>query len=57
VVNNALDCLTKGPGCGNYKPSTPWPSLRGAMTWSTNWDASNGNNFSNTVGPHLDTLP
>jgi chitinase len=26
-------------------------------TWSTNWDASNGNSFSGTVGPHLDTLP
>ncbi|RZT15352.1 chitinase [Kribbella sp. VKM Ac-2569] len=57
VVNNALDCLTKGTGCGNYKPSTPWPSLRGAMTWSTNWDASNGNQFATQVGGHVHALP
>ena len=57
VVNNALDCLTKGTGCGNYRPSSPWPSLRGAMTWSTNWDASNGNQFANQVGGHVHSLP
>ncbi|WP_410788989.1 chitinase [Kribbella sp. C-35] len=57
VVNNALDCLTKGTGCGNYKPSTPWPALRGAMTWSTNWDASNGNQFATQVGGHVHSLP
>ncbi|MDX2971715.1 chitinase [Kribbella solani] len=57
VVNNALDCLTKGTGCGNYKPSSPWPSLRGAMTWSTNWDATNGNQFATQVGGHVHALP
>ncbi|WUJ74451.1 glycoside hydrolase family 18 protein [Kribbella soli] len=57
VVNNALDCLTKGTGCGNYRPSSPWPSLRGAMTWSTNWDAANGNQFANQVGSHVHSLP
>ncbi|TDO59700.1 chitinase [Kribbella sp. VKM Ac-2571] len=57
VVNNALDCLAKGTGCGNYKPSTPWPSLRGAMTWSTNWDASNVNQFATQVGGHVHALP
>ncbi|WP_329005166.1 glycoside hydrolase family 18 protein [Kribbella sp. NBC_00709] len=57
VVNNALDCLTRGTGCGNYRPSSPWPSLRGAMTWSTNWDASNGNQFANQVGGHVHSLP
>jgi len=57
VVNNALDCLAKGTGCGSYKPSSPWPSLRGAMTWSTNWDATNGNQFANQVGSHVHSLP
>jgi chitinase len=57
IVNNAMDCLTRGTNCGSFKPSTTWPALRGAMTWSTNWDASNGNSFSNTVGAHLSTLP
>jgi len=57
IVNNALDCLTKGTNCGSFKPSTTWPTLRGAMTWSTNWDALNGNAFSNQVGSHVHSLP
>ncbi|AZM60301.1 MULTISPECIES: chitinase [unclassified Streptomyces] len=57
VVNNALDCLTRGTGCGSFKPSRTYPSLRGAMTWSTNWDATAGNAWSNAVGPHVHALP
>ncbi|MDN5382833.1 glycoside hydrolase family 18 protein [Streptomyces sp. LB8] len=57
VVNNALDCLTKLTNCGSFKPSRAYPDLRGAMTWSTNWDAAAGNTWSNTVGPHVHALP
>ncbi|WP_107309274.1 chitinase [Streptomyces sp. TP-A0356] len=57
VVNNALDCLTKATGCGSFKPSKTYPDLRGAMTWSTNWDATSGNAWSNAVGPHVHALP
>ncbi|MES4891694.1 glycoside hydrolase family 18 protein [Streptomyces sp. NPDC096012] len=57
VVNNALDCLAKGTGCGTFKPSRTYPDLRGAMTWSTNWDASAGNAWSNSVGAHVHALP
>ncbi|CAM5414902.1 chitinase [Streptomyces pilosus] len=57
VVNNALDCLTKGTNCGSFKPSRTYPSLRGAMTWSTNWDATANHAWSNAVGPHVHALP
>ncbi|MFC8063177.1 chitinase [Streptomyces sp. NPDC057293] len=57
VVNAALDCLTKATSCGSFKPSKTYPALRGAMTWSTNWDATSGNAWSNAVGPHVDGLP
>ena len=57
VVNNALDCLTKGTACGSFKPSRTYPDLRGAMTWSTNWDAAAGNAWSGAVGPHVHGLP
>ncbi|WP_406495063.1 glycoside hydrolase family 18 protein [Streptomyces sp. NBC_01604] len=57
VVNNALDCLAKGTGCGTFKPARTYPELRGAMTWSTNWDAAAGNAWSNAVGPHVHALP
>ncbi|MET9013859.1 glycoside hydrolase family 18 protein [Streptomyces olivaceoviridis] len=57
VVDNALDCLTAATNCGTFKPSKTYPALRGAMTWSTNWDATSGNAWSNTVGPHVHALP
>ncbi|MGW1226915.1 chitinase [Streptomyces sp. NPDC002530] len=57
VVNAALDCLTAGTNCGTFKPSKTYPGLRGAMTWSTNWDATAGNAWSNAVGPKVHGLP
>ncbi|MCL6666962.1 chitinase [Streptomyces panaciradicis] len=57
VVNNALDCLAKGTDCGSFKPSKTYPDLRGAMTWSTNWDASAGSSWSASVGAHVHALP
>ncbi|MFE7810650.1 chitinase [Streptomyces sp. NPDC057433] len=57
VVNNALDCLTRATNCGSFKPSKTYPALRGAMTWSTNWDATAGNAWSDAVGPHVHALP
>jgi chitinase len=57
VVNDALDCLASGADCGSFVPPATWPGIRGAMTWSINWDATNGYAFANTVSPYLSTLP
>lgn len=57
VVTSALDCLARGTNCGSFHPPHTYPGIRGAMTWSINWDVSNGNNFARTVAPFLDTLP
>ncbi|MFD8701497.1 chitinase [Kitasatospora sp. NPDC059648] len=57
VVNNALNCLATGENCGSFVPPAKWPTIRGAMTWSTNWDANNGNAFSNAVGPFVHKMP
>ncbi|GAA2610250.1 glycosyl hydrolase family 18 protein [Actinomadura fulvescens] len=57
VVTNALNCLARGTNCGTFKPSRTYPDIRGAMTWSVNWDVTNGGGFARTVGPFLDTLP
>ncbi|WP_181788106.1 chitinase [Streptomyces phytophilus] len=57
VVNAALDCLARGTNCGSFKPPRTYPDLRGAMTWSTNWDATAGNAWSGAVGPHVHALP
>ncbi|WP_239123989.1 fibronectin type III domain-containing protein [Rhizocola hellebori] len=57
VINSALSCLAAGTSCGSFVPPARWPNIRGAMTWSINWDASNGYNFANTVHNHLVTMP
>ncbi|MDF5752763.1 cellulose binding domain-containing protein [Spongiactinospora sp. TRM90649] len=57
VVNQALTCLATRTSCGSFVPPRAYPGIRGAMTWSINWDASNNWNFSKTVKPHLATLP
>ncbi|MFV0342365.1 MAG: chitinase, partial [Anaerocolumna sp.] len=56
IVNQALNCLATGKGGGNYVPTTTYPGIRGAMTWSINWDASNSYNFANTVRVGLNAL-
>ncbi|QOC90539.1 chitinase [Micromonospora craniellae] len=57
VVNAAMDCLTRGANCGSFRPPRTYPGLRGAMTWSINWDVTHNNSFARTVAPHLRTLP
>jgi chitinase len=57
VVDDALDCLAARASCGSFVPAAAYPSIRGVMTWSINWDATNGYNFADTVSPYLATLP
>lgn len=57
VVNNALNCLATGNSCGSYKPVAKYPDIRGAMTWSINWDATTNYTLAKTVRPFLSTLP
>ncbi|MDV5148692.1 glycoside hydrolase family 18 protein [Streptomyces sp. SBC-4] len=40
-VNKALNCLTRKTDCGTYQTHGTWPTLRGLMTWSINWDRYN----------------
>jgi chitinase len=57
MVTQALDCLAKRTNCGSFVPAQAYPDIRGAMTWSINWDASHNWNFSRTVKAHLRTMP
>ena len=57
LVNNALDCLAARANCGSFVPAAAYLGIRGVMTWSINGDASNGDNFADTVAPYLATLP
>jgi chitinase len=57
LVNDALNCLARGTNCGSFRPPRTYPDIRGAMTWSVNWDVRNGNSFARTVKPFLNSLP
>ncbi|HEX4812836.1 MAG TPA: cellulose binding domain-containing protein [Nonomuraea sp.] len=57
LVNQALDCLARRVTCGTFVPPRAYPDIRGAMTWSVNWDASHNWQFSKTVKPHLQGMP
>lgn len=56
-LNNALTCLTKLQGCNVARPSTSYPSFRGVMTWSINWDVADGRPFSISASNSLKALP
>jgi chitinase len=54
---SALYCLAARANCGSFIPAAAYPGIRGVMTWSINWDASNGYNVADTVAPYPATLP
>jgi chitinase len=56
-ITAALNCLTKLTQCGAIKPPVAYPSLKGVMTWSINWDKKDGLSFSNGVRNALNALP
>ena len=56
-VNKALNCLTKLQSCGTIVPKQAYPTFRGVMTWSINWDKHDGYNFSVPAKTVLKSLP
>ncbi len=56
-VTTAIESLVYGKEAGGFTPPKAYANLRGAMTWSINWDASNNYEFANTVSKCLDKLP
>ncbi|WP_310394669.1 glycosyl hydrolase family 18 protein [Hymenobacter sp.] len=64
-VTKALNYLVKGTAYGGQYPLTAtYPNLRGIMTWSANWDKTQGDpfvtnayNFFSTLGTGTNTPP
>ncbi|WP_084468567.1 glycosyl hydrolase family 18 protein [Nocardiopsis trehalosi] len=54
-VIRALDCLESGVNCGAFRPAEPYGPIGGVMTWSINWDATNGYRFAADIGARLAT--
>ncbi|WP_028648421.1 glycosyl hydrolase family 18 protein [Nocardiopsis sp. CNT312] len=53
----ALDCLEAGTNCGSFTPETPYGPIGGVMTWSVNWDATNGYAFADALSARLGSGP
>ncbi|KAF0697345.1 Aste57867_11971 [Aphanomyces stellatus] len=57
VVTRALSCLSSGVHCDTIQPKQPYPTFRGVMTWSINWDSHDGYVFSKNARHALDSMP
>jgi chitinase len=56
-VTKALNYLVKGISYGGtYTLGASYPNLRGIMTWSVNWDLSQGNPFVTNANSFFSTL-
>lgn len=56
-VAKAIESLVNGTEADGFTPPKAYPNLRGAMTWSINWDAQNNYNFANTIAACFAKLP
>lgn len=52
-VTKTLDCLTKKTNCGSYATHGTWPTMRGLMTWSVNWDRFSNWEFQKTFDAYF----
>ena len=57
VVAGCVNSLVYKQTLGGFTPPRAYTTLRGVMTWSINWDASNGYAWANTMAPLMDSLP
>jgi chitinase len=57
TIASALNCLTRLQNCGAIRPQQAYPTFRGVMTWSINWDRHDGFIFSRPVRASLNALP
>lgn len=56
-VAAAIESLVYGTQAGGFTPPKVYNNLRGAMTWSINWDATNDYKFAKTISECFANLP
>lgn len=56
-ITTAINSLVYGTAADGFTPPKAYPTLRGVMTWSINWDATNGYSWANAMASLMDTLP
>lgn len=56
-VTAAMESLVYGTKAGDFTPPKAYNNLRGAMTWSINWDATNNYKFAKEVAAAFAKMP
>lgn len=57
IIKTALDSIVYGTSSGSFTPPKAYPTFRGVMTWSINWDATNGYAWGKAMAAAMDTMP
>ena len=57
VVKKAIDALAYKTSSGSFTAPKAYPSIRGVMTWSINWDATNNYAWAKAMDAAMDELP
>lgn len=56
TLKKAVNALVKGKSSGNFKVPKKYKKLRGIMTWSINWDATNNYAWGKAMSKAMDKL-
>ncbi|WP_051226799.1 glycosyl hydrolase family 18 protein [Butyrivibrio sp. MC2013] len=57
VLEGAVNALVNGTSSGTFTAPRSYPTLRGVMTWSINWDATNNYEWGRAMAAAMDRIP
>ena len=57
VVKTAVDAMINGTSSGGFTAPKAYPTFRGVMTWSINWDATNNYEWAKAMDEAMSKLP
>ena len=57
VLETAVKAMVNGTSSGNFTAPKAYPTLRGVMTWSINWDATNNYAWAKAMASLMKSLP
>ena len=56
VISKAVTSLVNGTSSGSFTAPKAYPTFRGVMTWSINWDATNNYAWAKSMDSLMDSL-
>ena len=57
TIKTALNSMVNGTSSGGFTPPRKYPTFRGVMTWSINWDATNNYAWAKAMDAAVDEMP